>query len=146
MKGYVLGFMFSESREHVILIRKNRPEWQKGKLNGVGGKIEQDEPPIAAMIREFKEETGARWPKWRHFASMTNSQFIVYCYAAFASGIQVESKTDEEIVKVKVSDILTDHHYIIDNLKWLICMALDRGFEPVTVKYHEEDKYKEPVR
>src|SRR6478609_2045994 len=102
MKGYVLGFMFSEDRKHVVLIRKTKPAWQAGKLNGVGGKIEENEPPLAAMIREFKEETGLRWEEWRHFASMTNSQFIVYCYVTFASGVHVETKTEEMVLKVNV--------------------------------------------
>jgi 8-oxo-dGTP diphosphatase len=146
MKGYVLGFMFSEDRKHVVLIRKNKPAWQAGKLNGVGGKIEQDELPLAAMVREFQEETGARWEEWRHFASMTNSQFIVYCYVAFASGLYVESKTDEAIIKVSVDDLLTGHFNTINNIKWLVSMAMDNGFEPVTITYHEEDKYKEPVQ
>jgi hypothetical protein len=35
MKEYVLGFMFNRLLGHVILIEKNRPEWQKGHYNGV---------------------------------------------------------------------------------------------------------------
>lgn len=55
---YVLGFMFNEDESKVLLIMKNRPAWQAGKLNGVGGKIEAGETPIQAMEREFAEETG----------------------------------------------------------------------------------------
>ena len=54
---YVLGFVFSLDASRVLLIWKNRPEWQKGKLNGIGGKIEEGELPIDAMKREFSEET-----------------------------------------------------------------------------------------
>jgi len=146
MKGYVLGFMFSEDHKHVVLIRKNKPVWQAGSMNGVGGKIEEGEEPLDAMIREFTEETGCYHENWRHFASMTNSQFIVYCYVAFASGVQIESKTDEIVFKVKVDEILTNEYKTIANLKWLICMALDKGFEPVVINYEEADKYKEPVK
>ncbi len=39
MKLYVVGFMFTEDEKQVVLIEKKRPEWQAGKLNGVGGKI-----------------------------------------------------------------------------------------------------------
>ena len=35
--GYACGFLFSDDRRHVVLIRKRRPAWQAGKLNGVGG-------------------------------------------------------------------------------------------------------------
>lgn len=45
-------------KDSTILIRKNRPEWQRGLLNLPGGKIEKGETPEAAAIRELKEETG----------------------------------------------------------------------------------------
>jgi len=54
---YVLGFMFDRDYAEVALILKNRPAWQAGKWNGIGGKIEGDETPHAAMVREFTEET-----------------------------------------------------------------------------------------
>ncbi len=43
MKTMVAGFLFDESRERVVLIKKQKPEWQSGRLNGVGGKIEPGE-------------------------------------------------------------------------------------------------------
>jgi hypothetical protein len=54
---YVLGFVFSEDSSRVLLVWKNRPAWQAGKLNGIGGKIEAGETPLQAMQREFREET-----------------------------------------------------------------------------------------
>lgn len=69
--NYVCGFMCSWDVQNFLLIRKTHPEWQKGKLNGIGGKIEKripgydieygvpiEETPFEAMIREFHEETG----------------------------------------------------------------------------------------
>jgi 8-oxo-dGTP pyrophosphatase MutT (NUDIX family) len=56
--NYVLGFAFTPDGS-VALIRKIKPEWQAGKLNGVGGKIEDWDPSdVHAMTREFQEETG----------------------------------------------------------------------------------------
>jgi 8-oxo-dGTP pyrophosphatase MutT (NUDIX family) len=54
---YVVGFLFSQDESKVLLVWKNRPAWQNGKLNGIGGKIEAGETPLQAMEREFKEET-----------------------------------------------------------------------------------------
>jgi 8-oxo-dGTP pyrophosphatase MutT (NUDIX family) len=55
---YVVGFVFDPDESHLLLIWKNRPAWQAGKLNGPGGKRENGETPLAAMEREFGEETG----------------------------------------------------------------------------------------
>lgn len=61
LKSAVCGFMFDKrTQELVALIRKKRPDWQAGKVNGVGGKIERGEKAHAAMVREFQEETGVK--------------------------------------------------------------------------------------
>ena len=39
-KKYVTGFLFNDELDRVVLIHKNRPKWQSGMYNGVGGKIE----------------------------------------------------------------------------------------------------------
>lgn len=64
---YVLGFAFTPEGQ-VALIEKNRPAWQAGKLNGIGGHRETNETAVMAMAREFKEEAGltidpVRWRK-----------------------------------------------------------------------------------
>lgn len=45
---YVLGFMFSNLMNNVVLLQKQKPNWQKGLWNGVGGKVESGEEPIDA--------------------------------------------------------------------------------------------------
>lgn len=121
-KEYVVGFCFDEAFDNVLLIRKNRPDWQKGYLNGIGGKIEDfDEyqfQPTSAMIREFKEETAVDssiddWFFYNKEDFEDASLFIFYCvnnnYFKNAKTI-----TDEEIVKVKLLD-LTDNELILNN-------------------------------
>ena len=48
----------SQPGEKVLLVEKDRPAWQSGKLNLVGGKIEEGETPEQAALRELKEEAG----------------------------------------------------------------------------------------
>jgi len=56
MARYVVGFLFCNG--WVLLIRKIRPDWQRGKLNGPGGKVEPGETFAEAMVREWREEVG----------------------------------------------------------------------------------------
>jgi len=48
---YVCGFLFDMAFKHVALINKVRPDWQKGKLNGIGGKVEPSSPDIPCSSR-----------------------------------------------------------------------------------------------
>lgn len=48
---------FVKKDDHILLLNRDKPQWM-GAWNGVGGKIEQNETPLACAIREIKEETG----------------------------------------------------------------------------------------
>lgn len=59
MKTYVLGFYFSP--HGCVLIEKSTPEWQRGKVNGLGGSTEPDDATLYhTMSREFLEEAGVK--------------------------------------------------------------------------------------
>lgn len=118
--NYVVGFMFSEDYEKVALIRKNKPDWQKGKLNGIGGKIEQDECPDDAMLREFEEEAGAV-ATWKHYGRMKGPGWCVECFACTGDLSKLISCTDE---KIEIIETLDDED-TIENLGWLIAAAID---------------------
>lgn len=55
---FTLGIIFSADLEHVYLLRRDHPEFQAGKLNGVGGKLEPGETWLDCMAREAVEEAG----------------------------------------------------------------------------------------
>ena len=52
MSAYTLGFVFDSSQEKVLLVHKQRPAWQAGKVNGIGGKVELGETPHTGIVRE----------------------------------------------------------------------------------------------
>ncbi len=99
MQQYVVGVIFDETYDNVLLIRKRRPELQIGKLNGVGGKIEVDETPYAAMIRECEEECGLLLYNWLLVDNFTdNVNFNVHFFTIQTTAIQkAVSKTDEQV-------------------------------------------------
>lgn len=137
---YVLGFLFNKPASHVVLIQKEKPDWQKGLLNGVGGKIENGETVEAAMVREFEEETGVQVEghEWRHFCLLSGNDWVVHCYTAQNTAAFVAAKTmTGELVYQEAIDGL-QRKRCISNLKWLIEMALDENYgKPATalVKY-----------
>lgn len=134
---YVAGLLFSKNKKAVLLILKKRPSWQKGKLNAIGGHVEEGETCHEAMVREFKEETGLLVPDWRNFCTLTNETHkgVVEFYCAFGNIYDTKSLTDENIYVATLSLLPT---MIIPNLAWLIPMALaDR--EKTTVI--ETDKF-----
>jgi 8-oxo-dGTP diphosphatase len=124
MQEYVAGLLFSENRKLVALIRKNRPDWQAGKLNAIGGRveIEKEEQPNDAMRREFREETGVDIKTWREFASLQDERgWLVRFYWAVGNPYECMQVTDEK-PSVRLVDDLPEN--IIPNLQWLIPMAL----------------------
>lgn len=135
MKRYVLGFMFSEDREEVAVIRKTKPQWQAGKLNGVGGKLEAiDANPIDGMIREFREETGVEYKDWQFFGIAHSPDWHIALYRAFSDEVyKVQSPTEERVTVVPVSWVQQNER--ISNLDWLIPAALDKNNIIIDVRF-----------
>jgi len=125
--NYTVGFLFSEDESKVALIRKTKPEWQAGKLNGIGGKIEKGETERECMRREFREEAGVDISTWELFIQLKNNHdsWIVHFFTAKADLGILRAMEEEDIEIVNVEDI--QNLNVIPNLKWLIPMALDRA-------------------
>lgn len=126
---YVAGFMFTNDCKNVILIRKKKPAWQLGKLNGVGGKVENNEIPKDAMIREYKEEAGITFDKWDNFLTVEYKSCTVYFFKGFSDSCfyQSETKESEIIEKISIDKFPIDE--VIPNLNWIINLALDPDIE-----------------
>ena len=136
---YVAGFMFDATNAEVALIEKQRPEWQKGRLNGIGGKIEEGETPHQAMVREFEEEAGLKTEEsdWHLFCSLVGEDGS-WQVDFFSCNSDIENLrnvltqiTDERLAIVPVKYI--DNWNVMSNLKWLIPMGLDGHEQSSTV-------------
>jgi 8-oxo-dGTP diphosphatase len=127
MNSYVLGFMFSEDRRFVALINKTHPDWQAGKLNGIGGCVRECELPIHSMVRKFEEETGCHTvqTQWRGVAALNGKNFIVHCFTASGDMATLRSTTEEAIEIKPVRGIGSYADRLVDSTAWLILLALD---------------------
>tara|TARA_B100000700_G_scaffold331796_1_gene468920 strand:- start:28939 stop:29340 length:402 start_codon:yes stop_codon:yes gene_type:complete len=110
MQKYVLGFAFNNDLTHVVLIKKNRPDFLKNKLNGVGGKIEPNENIEEAMVREFKEETGiiTKENEWRDCGEISDNYFFVKSFYVKLDNYRFNgcsTQESEEILKLSIKDL-----------------------------------------
>jgi len=106
---YVNGFLFfkRDGFDKVLLILKNRPKWQAGCFNGIGGKVEPGELHIDAMRREFWEEAGVETNiLWREFGVVEGVDYRVFYYTReLDAPPEWVSKTDEVIFEFFASEI-----------------------------------------
>jgi 8-oxo-dGTP diphosphatase len=127
---YVAGFLIHPTDQTVTLVRKGKPEWQRGKLNGVGGKIEPGEAPHEAMRREFREEAGLDIRSWAWFATVQGPWGAVHFFRAFSSA---EPRTMES-EPIEIHSLASvPYAECIPNLSWLIPLAryTHDTYEPV---------------
>lgn len=122
MQGYVCGFLITPDRSRVLLIRKRRPAWQVGRLNGVGGKIEPGETPAQAIRREFREEAGLDISVWREVLVLTGPDWQGHFFRAFGEVDAARSITDEQLEIHPARNLPLD---VIPNLHWIIPLLLD---------------------
>ncbi len=120
---YVVGFMFDESYNDVLMIRKTKPKWQAGLLNGVGGKIEPGEKELDAMKREFLEEVGIQHDEWDCFLwYKVRSEHEILFYVASSDKVLEYRQMEEEKPLIINVDELKDYDHV-SNLSFIVPLA-----------------------
>lgn len=139
---YVVGFYFTDDFTHVALIRKNRPAWQAGLLNGIGGRVEPNETPLDAMVREYAEETGHHTTTnaWTWYLGLDEHApdshphphtHIDFYWAAGPGPLPVTTTTDEPVLVLPVAALTaTNPPAATPNLAWLTRLAIDTATNP----------------
>jgi len=131
---YVCGFMFDTDLRYVLLIRKNRPAWQAGLLNGIGGKIEPGETARRAMAREMWEEAiiythEDEWGAF-HIERFANGNEVHYmlCPPQPLERLQSATQaTDEELCVFRYRSLRDPvPPRVVHNLHYLLPMAVYR--------------------
>ena len=110
---YVLIFL--RYQDKYLLLNRDKPTWM-GCWNGVGGKIEGNETPVEAAIRETYEETGIKVNIENNYIRVLwdvlgeeNSLGGMYCFLAdIDSLINTPVKTSEGILDFKTYDWIMD--------------------------------------
>ena len=104
--NYCLGFLTDASGTHVLLMEKRRPSWQAGRLNGIGGKVEEGEDALGAMRRECQEETGLEVVEWSPLGAISFEGGQVHVFHAQADLSLAQSTTDEPVRQVTLADAI----------------------------------------
>lgn len=129
---YCCGLIFNKKMTKVILIKKNRPNWQKGYLNGIGGHLEQGEGGKQGMARECKQECGLDLPDycWQSLASISGvnedgDRYICWFYYSINLDKvfdKAKTLTDEEVWEIDLT--MRRKMEIVCGLDWLIPLAI----------------------
>lgn len=128
-KIYVDGFLFNDDGTDVLLIRKTRPKWQAGKLNGIGGKVEEHECPANAMSREFAEETGVDFDDWKLTIQHEGPDWVVFYYCGYSTAtindvLNQESYPTDEVPELWPVSLPAEQ--CVRNIMWAIPLSNDR--------------------
>jgi len=141
LKRYVVGFMFTEDRQQVLLIRKAKTRdglgWMLGRLNGIGGMLAEKENPFLAMSREFEEETGLfvnplDWQWCGRYARQDSHEVIAFRLFSDAARKETQSSDEGSIFLHRVDEVPFLPH--VDNLRWLLPLLLKHDLTTFSIE------------
>ena len=124
MFQYVLALLFTADRRQIVLMEKTRPAWQAGRVNALGGKVRAGEGAADAARREVREEAGVDVIAWEPVLAWHDPQYTMHVVRAFDdAALRAHTAEDQRVFRAPVNEMPPS---VIDNLRWLVPLALDR--------------------
>ena len=116
-----------------MLMRRTRPSWQAGRVNALGGGIIDGESPATAAQREVREECGVDVAEWTEVLVWEDAEYRMHVMRAMSSrASEARTLEDQEVFLASVDALPAN---VIDNLRWLVPLALDRDVAmPIEVR------------
>jgi 8-oxo-dGTP pyrophosphatase MutT (NUDIX family) len=148
MKTYVVCVARFDGK--FVMVRKERPAWQNGRWNFLGGRTEEGENQFQTASRKFYEECGVLIPPdlWAEVGQIVGNNadgvaeqpYKVFVMAPVQDislwGDAPTTTTDEQITMMYKSTIFSDREFFIENVS-VIVAALEAGCY-VTLDYNKQ--------
>lgn len=119
-------------QDKIILVKKAKPEWQRGLLNLPGGELKPNESPRQCIKREWFEETGIETfeSDWIFKLKMQfDNEVTLHAFRAIAKEpYSVNFIIDEPARWYGISWL--DYDKCLPDLKWLIPILMDDTLRP----------------
>jgi hypothetical protein len=142
-----LSLAFAPDFRSVAMLRKKRPDWQAGLLNGLGGKRTLEdggkrEEATDANVRKFFEESGLSVDKsrWKYAGRMSDAAIRVWevqVFTAVLTGDELQALREmpdargaSEQVLVPDTEYALSGEGSIGNIPWLVAFCRDLHRDP----------------
>jgi 8-oxo-dGTP diphosphatase len=131
---FTLAFLTNE--DQILMLKRNNPP-NKGKWNGVGGRIETGESPYQSVLREIEEETGLVLDRLTFGGIMTWEGFEIKSGGLYIFSANVDEKyviaNGEGILNWQSRAFAFNHPEVVDNIHYFLPPVL-AGSNPL--HYH----------
>jgi 8-oxo-dGTP diphosphatase len=121
--AFVLALLYSADRRQVVLMRRTRPPWQAGRVNALGGRVLEGESTEMTASREVREECGVDVSEWREVLVWEDAEYRMHVMRGVSDHACAARTLEDQEVFLADVNALPDN--VIDNLRWLVPLALD---------------------
>lgn len=122
-REFVLALLYTADQRRVVLMRRTRPAWQAGRVNGLGGALMAGELPHDGARREVREECGVDVAEWTEVLVWEDAEYRMHVMRAVSELARGARTLEDQEVFLADVDALPAN--VIDNLRWLVPLALD---------------------